>query len=100
MTPSVPEMDAFEELPPVREPAVSAFDDLDVADEPRLPNPVHEMIASAEMALGETNIPRITIHAFLMESDTAEVVEKAAGDSVIIDLEDAVGVAVAVVQGQ
>jgi pilus assembly protein CpaE len=81
VTQSVPELDAFEALPPLREPAAAGgFDDLDAVDEPRAPNPVHEMLANAEMSLGETNIPRITIHAFLMEADTAEVVEKAAGD--------------------
>jgi pilus assembly protein CpaE len=44
------------------------------------PNPVHEMIAGAEAALGEALVPPITIHAFYVNSGTAEVTERGAAD--------------------
>jgi pilus assembly protein CpaE len=43
-------------------------------------NPVHEMISAAEHALGDLPIPRITVHAFYVEADTAEIIERATGD--------------------
>jgi pilus assembly protein CpaE len=43
-------------------------------------NPVHEMIATAEQALGEAVMPRITIHVFYATPEVAEAVERAAGD--------------------
>ena len=43
-------------------------------------NPVHDMIAVAEHALGDLPIPRITVHAFYVTPDTAELIERAAGD--------------------
>jgi len=53
--------------------------------EPGLPspvpaNPVHELIASAELALGDAVVPRITIHAFFATPEVAETVERAASD--------------------
>jgi pilus assembly protein CpaE len=43
-------------------------------------NPVHELISSAEHALGEVMVPRITIHVFYATPEIAELVEQAAGD--------------------
>jgi pilus assembly protein CpaE len=48
--------------------------------EPARPSPVHEMIASAEQALSEAVIPRITIHTFFATAEVAEIVERATGD--------------------
>lgn len=72
----------IDDFPPVRDlDAPSAFDeDLAEPELPRLTNPVHEMIAAAEHSLGETNIPRITIHVFCTLPETAELAERAAGD--------------------
>jgi pilus assembly protein CpaE len=44
------------------------------------PNPVGDLIASTEAALGESAVPRITIHVFCARPETAEVAEKAAAD--------------------
>ncbi|MDB5438425.1 MAG: pilus assembly protein CpaE [Caulobacteraceae bacterium] len=46
----------------------------------RVVNPVGDLISSAEAALGEPGVPRITVHAFVETGETAELVEKAAGD--------------------
>ena len=43
-------------------------------------NPVGEMIAGAETALGELSVPRITIHIFCERPETAGVAEKASQD--------------------
>ncbi|HEY3696290.1 CpaE family protein [Phenylobacterium sp.] len=43
-------------------------------------NPVHELISSAEHALGDAMVPRITIHAFFTTPEIAEVVERATSD--------------------
>ncbi len=43
-------------------------------------NPVHEMIAGAEVALGEVSLPRITIHIFCESETTANLAEAAAAD--------------------
>lgn len=43
-------------------------------------SPVHDLIAGAEAAFGETALPRITIHIFCDASETAELAEKAAAD--------------------
>ena len=44
------------------------------------PNPVHEMLAGAEAAFGETLLPRITIHIFAATPETAELADRAAED--------------------
>ena len=44
------------------------------------PNPVAALIASAEAALGETSVPRITIHFFCQKMETAKLAEYAAAD--------------------
>jgi pilus assembly protein CpaE len=43
-------------------------------------NPVAALQASAEAAFGETSVPRIAIHAFCQRPETADAVDKAAGD--------------------
>jgi pilus assembly protein CpaE len=43
-------------------------------------NPVGEMLAGAEAALGEVSVPRINIHIFCEKADIAAVAEKAAAD--------------------
>jgi pilus assembly protein CpaE len=42
--------------------------------------PVSVLQASAEAAFGEVSVPRITIHVFAQQSETAEAVERAAAD--------------------
>jgi pilus assembly protein CpaE len=41
---------------------------------------IHEAIASGDAALGEMAVPRITIHAFCVRSETSAMVEAAAAD--------------------
>jgi pilus assembly protein CpaE len=41
---------------------------------------IHEAIASGDAALGEMAVPRITIHAFCVRSETSAMVELAAAD--------------------
>jgi pilus assembly protein CpaE len=43
-------------------------------------NPIAEMLASAEAALGEHTVPRITIHAFWVRPEMGELVHKAMTD--------------------
>ncbi|WP_405041504.1 CpaE family protein, partial [Phenylobacterium sp.] len=43
-------------------------------------NPVHEMLAGAEAAFGETLLPRITVHIFCATPETAELADRAAED--------------------
>lgn len=47
---------------------------------PPLPHPVHDMIAGAEAAFGESSLPRITIHIFCVNAETAEMAGQAAAD--------------------
>jgi pilus assembly protein CpaE len=49
---------------------------------PRAPaaNPVAEMIADAEQALGEVSVPRIVMHVFCLQASTRAAAEKAASD--------------------
>ncbi|MES2034318.1 MAG: CpaE family protein [Pseudomonadota bacterium] len=81
--------DPFADFPPAR----STLEDDPFADVPRAPltpsmaaalappsNPVGEMIAGAEAALGDAGVPRITIHVFCARPETAEMAEMAAGD--------------------
>lgn len=44
------------------------------------PNPVHELIAATESALGDANVPRIGVHIFCDTAETAQVAEAAAAD--------------------
>ncbi len=44
------------------------------------PNPIAEMLASAEAALGDHTVPRITIHVFWARPEMGELIHKAAGD--------------------
>jgi pilus assembly protein CpaE len=43
-------------------------------------NPVGEIIAAAEQAMGDAGVPRITIHAFVARPETSEVIEHATND--------------------
>lgn len=76
-------------------PAAERFSDDDVADpfsptagadeplpSPAAPpsNPVHELIASTEAALGEAMVPRIAIHIYCEQQATADTAERAAAD--------------------
>ncbi len=72
-------------------PKQSVFEAVDDEDEAPFPapaaagaapahNPVAALQASAEAAFGETSVPRITIHAFCQQPETADAVDKAAGD--------------------
>ena len=47
---------------------------------PPAPNPIADMLASAEAALGDHTVPRITIHVFWARPETAELVHKASAD--------------------
>jgi pilus assembly protein CpaE len=44
------------------------------------PNPIADMLASAEAALGEHTVPRITIHVFWSRPETGELIHKASTD--------------------
>ncbi|HTX51356.1 MAG TPA: CpaE family protein [Caulobacteraceae bacterium] len=44
------------------------------------PNPIAEMLASAEAALGDHTVPAITIHAFWSRAETNDLVQRAAAD--------------------
>ena len=84
-----PDRDPFADLEPPAARAVAA-DPLRIdppvqgrrstAAEPATDNPVHEMMASAEAAFGDTSVPRITIHAFTERDRTADLIEHAAKD--------------------
>ena len=50
------------------------------APPPPLAHPVHDMIAGAEAAFGESSLPRITIHIFCVDAETAEMAGQAAAD--------------------
>ncbi len=82
--------DPFADLPPLPEPARPAIRPEDLLIElgeasPRVPppaaaHPVHDMMAGAEAAFGESALPRITIHIFCVSSETAELAERATVD--------------------
>ncbi len=86
---STPRHDPFADLEPPPAAAVAA-DPLRIDSPaqgrrpapvaPATDNPVHEMMASAEAAFGDTPVPRITIHAFTERDRTAELIEHAAKD--------------------
>jgi len=80
-----PAEDPFADLPPTRrgEASASSSDDTDTYATPApsaASNPVQDLIAGAEAAMGEYALPRITIHIFCDGADTAEIAEKAAAD--------------------
>ena len=56
-----------------------AFADDPVAGLPAA-NPIGDMIAGAEAALGEHNVPRITIHVFAVRPEMAELARRASAD--------------------
>ena len=98
-----PADDEFEiQAPPVDQTGASALDDLPpvrpqtpapiapvapnlqftqpAANTPAPFNPVGQMIATAEAALGEVSVPRIGIHVFAERTDTAEAAQRASQD--------------------
>jgi pilus assembly protein CpaE len=75
--------DPFADLPMARsqEETPDIDDESDAVAAPQASiNPVGDMIAAAAAALGEPVVPRITVHAFYAQEDTAELVRSAAGD--------------------
>lgn len=82
--------DPFAGLPPLPDagPEAQAFDapraEPETVAMPPLPaqpsHPVHDMLAGAEAAFGETPVPRITIHIFCVAAETADFAERAALD--------------------
>src|ERR1700723_945669 len=68
--------DPFAGLPA---PRALSEDDAVPASSPA-PNPIAEMLASAEAALGEHTVPRITIHAFWARAEMGELIHKASTD--------------------
>ena len=76
-----PEADAME--PGVdADPFIDSADAFEPSDSPSpmTLNPVGELLAGAEAALGEASVPRIGIHIFCERPDTAEVAEAASKD--------------------
>ena len=71
--------DPFADLPPTRSTA-DPFEALDETPGEPVANPVHEMLAGAEAALGELSLPRITGHIFCVLPETAAVLERAVAD--------------------
>lgn len=71
---------------PPGDPLADPFAGLSAASDPNeatansAPNPIAEMLASAEAALGEHTVPRITIHAFCTRPEMAELVQRASAD--------------------
>jgi pilus assembly protein CpaE len=75
-----PAPDPFAGLPTATDPApFDAPDEPGAAAAPAV-NPIAEMLASAEAALGEHTVPGITIHAFSSRPETHELFERASGD--------------------
>jgi pilus assembly protein CpaE len=69
------------------------------------PNPIADMLASAEAALGEHTVPRITIHVFWTRPETGELIHKASADrrmerAKTVVMEGGLGGAVAFYQNQ
>ena len=69
------------------------------------PNPIADMLASAEAALGEHTVPRITIHVFWTRPEMGELIHKASADrrmerAKTVVMEGGLGGAVAFYQNQ
>jgi pilus assembly protein CpaE len=89
-------LDPFADFPPARPPEsagatpgapkIDLNDDLSLSPQPTKAspepefNPVGELIAGVEQAMGDVGVPRIGIHAFIERPETAEAIEKAAED--------------------
>ncbi len=89
MAPAGGMADPFADFPAARDHGPRDIDDdralaedFHQPEPPRTPtaNPVHELIAATEAAFGEHTLPRITIHVFCAQAETAELVERAASD--------------------
>lgn len=80
----VAEDDPFADLAPPRAAPQASLHAAAPAPEAAPPraaaNPVGDMIAGAEAALGDAGVPRITIHVFCARPETAEMAEQAAAD--------------------
>ena len=57
----------------------TAIDELSV-EPPPPPAPMTDLFAGSSAALGEAMVPRITIHAFCVQSDLADAIKTAASD--------------------
>ena len=75
--PATPDAVGYTPPPPVTEVGVDTYEQ---APPVVSGSPVHDLIAGAESAFGESTLPRITIHIFCDAADTAETAEKAASD--------------------
>jgi pilus assembly protein CpaE len=56
------------------------YDDHDPHPQPISSNPIADMLASAEAALGDHTVPRITIHVFWARAEMGELIHRASGD--------------------
>ena len=76
-----PAVESFSEAD-AAEPFTPAVDAAEPLPSPAAPaaNPVHELIATTEAALGDAMIPRIAIHVFCEQQATADTAERAASD--------------------
>jgi pilus assembly protein CpaE len=61
-------------------PADDDYDRAPAHPQPAAPNPIAEMLASAEAALGDHTVPRITIHVFWSRPEMGELIHRASGD--------------------
>ena len=73
--PDTDPMEAFDEILGSRQGPST-----DVAEAMRRTNPVHDLIATAEHALGDAMVPAISIHVFHVNADVAEILDRAKGD--------------------
>ena len=72
--PDTDPMEAFDEILGSRQEPPT-----DVAETVRA-NPVHDLIATAEHALGDSLVPGISIHIFHVTPEAAEILDRARGD--------------------
>ncbi|HRD46324.1 MAG TPA: CpaE family protein [Caulobacter sp.] len=70
--------DPFADLSPIPTSAASPVSQS--PGHPQVSSPVAEVNPGGEAGNGDASVPRITIHVFCSRPDTAELVEKAAGD--------------------
>jgi pilus assembly protein CpaE len=79
-TPSAAAPAAPAEDDPFADVPMRAVQDDDPPPAAAAPNPIAEMLASAEAALGEHTVPRITIHVFWVRPEMGELIHKASTD--------------------
>jgi pilus assembly protein CpaE len=81
--PEFPDPFAIAEAQTGYTPDAHGFEEDDYAQVPSgavAHNPVGELIAGAEQALGETAVPRITLHVFSLQQSTRQAAEQAGAD--------------------